>query len=302
MYESSNPDQRDQFRNIVGIVETKKPERTDGIDQLKSYMAPTSCRWGVWTNGNDIEYVYKDTESGELKSNFIYQIPRKGESLDNIGKITKQDLIPANNLKPIFKRLLNILYSNTNISRREKLGNELIRLIFCKIMDEKYFANQVPKFRVAPGEDNGKVKERVASLFEDVKRELADDGVFESNEKITLEAKSVTHVVGELQQYSLLKTDKDVIGDAFEVFAESKLAGEKGEFFTPREVVKTAVEFVDPPTRADNFRSRMWERRILDLRDGTRMECDGSRSQIRPNLQSSRTKKRHSRTVLVWHR
>ena len=246
MYESSNPDQRDQFRDIVGIVETKKPERTDGIDQLKSYMAPTSCRWGVWTNGNDIEYVYKDTESGELKSDFIYQIPRKGESLDNIGKITKQDLIPANNLKPIFKRLLNILYSNTNISRREKLGNELIRLIFCKIMDEKYFANQVPKFRVAPGEDNGKVKERVASLFEDVKKELADDGVFESNERITLEAKSITHVVGELQQYSLLKTDKDVIGDAFEVFAESKLAGEKGEFFTPREVVKTAVEFVDP--------------------------------------------------------
>lgn len=246
VYESSNPNQRDQFSDIVGIVETKRPERMDGIEQLKSYMAPTSCRWGVWTNGKDIEYIYKDANSGELKSDFIYQIPRKGESLSNIGKITKQNLRPTNNLKPIFKRLLNILYSNTNISRREKLGNELIRLIFCKIIDEKYFINQVPKFRVAVGEDNDKVKERVESLFEDVKRELVDDGVFNSDEKITLEARSITHVVGELQQYSLLKTDKDVIGDAFEVFAESKLVGEKGEFFTPRQVVKTAIECVNP--------------------------------------------------------
>ena len=36
------------------------------------------------------------------------------------------------------------------------------------------------------------------------------------------------------------------MGDAFEVFAESKLVGEKGEFFTPREVVRTAVELVNP--------------------------------------------------------
>ena len=44
----------------------------------------------------------------------------------------------------------------------------------------------------------------------------------------------------------MLKTDKDVVGDAFEVFAESKLVGEKGEFFTPREIVKTAIQIVDP--------------------------------------------------------
>jgi len=32
----------------------------------------------------------------------------------------------------------------------------------------------------------------------------------------------------------------------FEVFAESKLVGEKGEFFTPREVVKTAIQIIKP--------------------------------------------------------
>ncbi len=32
----------------------------------------------------------------------------------------------------------------------------------------------------------------------------------------------------------------------FEVFAESKLVSEKGEFFTPREIVKTAVQIINP--------------------------------------------------------
>ena len=86
----------------------------------------------------------------------------------------------------------------------------------------------------------------INELFRDVREELATDGVFDKNEKITLDSKAVAYIVGELEQYSLSKTDKDVIGDAFEVFAESKLIGEKGEFFTPREVVKTAVKIVKP--------------------------------------------------------
>ena len=53
-------------------------------------------------------------------------------------------------------------------------------------------------------------------------------------------------VVGQLERYSLSKTDKDVVGEAFEVFAESKLVGEKGEFFTPRGVVRVAVDLVNP--------------------------------------------------------
>lgn len=37
-----------------------------------------------------------------------------------------------------------------------------------------------------------------------------------------------------------------MVGDAFEVFAESKLVGEKGEFFTPREIVKMAIQIINP--------------------------------------------------------
>ena len=249
IYKTANKNKRDQYKDILGIVETKRPTRKEGIKQLTSYMSATSCYWGVWTNGKEIEYLYRDSKTGEIKRNFVYQIPKSGERFEDIGKVSKEKLKPARNLKLVFGRLLNTLYANTNISRREKLGNEMIRLIFCKIWDEKYDPKALPKFRVGFNESPEKVRKNINALFKEVKEELSADGVFDKNEKIKLDAKSIAYVVGELEQFSLLKTDKDVIGDAFEVFAESKLIGEKGEFFTPREIVKTAVKIVKPQPR-----------------------------------------------------
>lgn len=246
IYKTTDETKRDQYKDILGIVETKRKEKKDGVKQLTTYMTATSCEWGVWTNGEGIEYLYHDKETGEVKREFIFQIPKKGETFEEIGRISKDKLRPCKNLKPIFRRMLKTLYSNTNISRREKLGNELIRLIFCKIWDEKYEVHLPPKFKIGFKDKVTDVKKRIDELFDEVKSELEHDGVFDKEEEIKLDAKSIAYAVGELEQYSLLKTDKDVIGDAFEVFAESKLVGEKGEFFTPREVVKTAIDIVKP--------------------------------------------------------
>ena len=248
IYRSDNLLERDQFSDIIGIVETKRRHRSDGLRQLMSYMTASSATWGVWTNGETIEHVYRDATTGELKTDYIFDIPRSGETVNDMGRIAKADLVPAqsHSLKPIFNRILRTLYSNTNISRREKLGSEMVRLIFAKIWDERFNHELVPKFRVGLNEDPEIVKSRVADLFQEVKQQLVEDGVFDPSEVITLDAKSVAWVVGQLERYSLLKTDKDVVGDAFEVFAEPKLVGEKGEFFTPREVVRTAVELVQP--------------------------------------------------------
>lgn len=122
----------------------------------------------------------------------------------------------------------------------------MIKLIFSKIQDEMTYPNRVPAFRAEHAEASDNVKERVQQLFERVLIDLEQDKVFEPNERITLDAEGVAWVVGQLQQGSLLKTDTDVVGDAFEVFAESKFVGEKGEFLTPRGVVSLAVKLTDP--------------------------------------------------------
>ncbi|WP_367363767.1 N-6 DNA methylase [Candidatus Tisiphia endosymbiont of Nedyus quadrimaculatus] len=253
---------RNQYSDILGIIEVKKRSRKDGLEQLTSYMQATSAVFGVWTNGEEIEYLHKNSK-GEVKRDCLFNIPKKGETIEEIGNITKDKLKPVKNLKPVFRRILNTLYSNTNISRKEKLGSEMIKLIFCKIIDEKYDINSLPSFRITIEEmeainndkseneeikivQYNKVKKRIQKLFIKVKEELGDDGIFVQNEEITLDAKSIVYVVGELEQIALLKTEKDTVGEAFETFAESKLVGEKGEFFTPREIVKLAVQIIDP--------------------------------------------------------
>ncbi len=248
IYATTDTSKRDQHQDIIGIIETKRPEQAEGVKQLMSYMSASSARWGVWTNGDlgGIEYIYKDATKGTIKRDFIFDIPKRGESIEDMGKLTKDRLIPATDLKLIFKRIHETLYANTNISRSEKLGGEMIRLIFTKIWDERYDLDKPPEFRVSVDESPESLKYRIQGLFDQVKDELVKDGVFEGHEKIGLDPRAVAWVVGQLQRYSLHLTDRDAVGDAFEVFGEKVLVGEKGEFFTPREVVKTAVALVQP--------------------------------------------------------
>ncbi len=246
IYKTTDKVKRNQNEDILGIIETKRPNRKDGLRQLMSYMSATSCQWGIWTNGKEIEYVYRDLETGECKPDYIFQIPSKGETFQDIGRITKDKLKPVKNLKPIFRRMLYTLYSNTNISRKEKLGSEMIKLIFCKIYDEQYNLDKPPKFKIGFRDTYVDVKRNVIELWKDVKKDLVEEGIFGKNDEIILDPKSIMWVVGELEKYSLINTDKDVVGDAFEVFAERQFAGEKGEFFTPREVVKMAIEIINP--------------------------------------------------------
>ena len=244
-----DPRGRDPARHVIGIVETKRPTRKDGLAQLKSYMTATSAAWGVWTNGDDIAVLSKD--GARILDDHLNNIPAKGQSVEDVGRLDKGDLRPfdRSELKSAFRRILRTLYANTNIGRREKLGSEMIKIIFSKLQDEKTYAERPPQFRAQAGEEPKDVARRVQALFGHVRDELKDDGVFSADDKITLDDRSVAWVVGQLERGSLLNTDSDVVGDAFEVFSESKFIGEKGEFFTPRGVVRIAVKLADPAPR-----------------------------------------------------
>lgn len=240
---------RDPARDIFGIVETKRPTRKDGLDQIKSYMTATSAVWGVWTNGDDIAYLYRDGQ--RILDNYLNNIPAKGQSVDDVGRLDKDTLRPFNQseLKSAFRRILRTLYANTNIGRREKLGSEMIKIIFAKLEDEQTYAERPPEFRAEAGESPRSVANRVKALFHRVRDELKDDGIFSPHDTITLDDRSIAWVVGQLERGSLLNTESDVVGDAFEVFSESRLIGEKGEFFTPRGVVRIAVKIINPAPR-----------------------------------------------------
>lgn len=239
-------DEKKTFDNIYLIVETKRKNREDGEDQLKSYINPTPAEGGVWFNGSDVAYFRVTRRPPSHAPELVgwRNIPKKGQSWDDIGKQkTEADLVPAHNLQAIFKVIHNHLYTNSNLPRAERLGGEMVRLIFCKTYDELHNHDDL-QFKAGATESDEEVAERVKSLFENVKRTY--DDVFDEDERLVLDSRSIAYVVSELHNYSLQRTDKDAVGDAFEVFIGPALRGEKGQFFTPRNVVRLAVELVDP--------------------------------------------------------
>src|SRR4029077_12253680 len=71
--------------------------------------------------------------------------------------------------------------------------------------------------------------------------------LFQGNDsQIDLRANVVAFVVSQLQSYSLLASPVDVKGVAYEEIVGSNLRGDRGEFFTPRNACKMAVDLLSP--------------------------------------------------------
>ena len=234
--------------DLVGIVECKKESRKDGLEQLKLYMDMCSnVKWGVWFNGKEQINLEKAKIDGDLVYLEIPNIPKKGQRIEDIGKYKRKDLKPAKNLKVHFKVINNYLYGNMakqDTSTRNR-AKQIINLLFCKIYDEQYtgFEEEV-SFRAGVREDKKEIKKRIVTLFDEVKRRYSD--VFEKDDTIDLNPDSISFFVGQIQDLCITESERDVIGDAFEVFVSQALKGDEGQFFTPRNVIRMIVEMVDP--------------------------------------------------------
>jgi len=239
-------DEKKIIDNLYIIVETKRKERKDGIDQLKSYLSPTNAEFGIWFNGKDIVYLQHLKKAPFFRE--IPDIPKNGETLEDVGLYQKKDLKSATELKTVFETIHNHIYANEGLLK-EKVFNEMLKLIFIKMADEKALAQKC-EFRITnkeldeleEGKENGFI-DRIFSLFERVKSQYPD--VFDPNERLNLKPLTIAFVVSQLQKYSLINTAADVKGTAFQTFVYAHQRGERGEFFTPHPVVDLCVNMLD---------------------------------------------------------
>jgi type I restriction enzyme M protein len=201
---------------------------------------------GVWFNGEERIFLKKIEKQGKVLFQEIPNIPRRGQRFEDIGKFKRKDLKIPHNLKVIFKTIKNHLAGNfTGATRDEELAKELINLIFCKIYDEKFTkAEDIINFRIGVDEDLDIFKNRILDIFKKVKTKYSD--VLDISDEIKLDKYALAYVVGELQNYSLIESERDVIADAFETFIGYALKGSQGQFFTPRNVVKLMVDIMNP--------------------------------------------------------
>ena len=235
------------------IIECKSPSvppahKTEGVSQLKSYMAGcVNGEFGMWTNGQERFCYRKITANGKVQFVEISDIPEKGKTLDETERPSFIELRPATSdvLLFTFQRCHNYIAGNQGLQKPDAFW-ELLKLIFCKIEDER--SSEIDFYATSKERQglNGhlKVKGRVEKLFADVRQKYST--IFKSNEVVELEPRVLAYLVSQLQPWSLLESDIDVKGKAYEEIVGSNLRGDRGEFFTPRNICGMAVAMLDP--------------------------------------------------------
>ena len=238
--------------NCYLIVECKKKNRKDGKGQLEDYLRFSKACLGVWYNGKETLYIRKYEKDGSVHFVEIPNIPIYGQRVEDVGLFKRRDLKKTHNLKSVFGSIRNYLAANnTGITLDNEFVVQLINIIFCKIYDERFTrSDDIVNFRAGIEEPSKDISLRVKKIFDAVKNKYPD--VFSKSDTLSLTDSSIAYIVGELQQYCLIESERDVIADAFEMFISPSLRGGQGQFFTPRNVVKLLVSLSNP-TRNDKL-------------------------------------------------
>ncbi|WP_334016503.1 N-6 DNA methylase [Burkholderia gladioli] len=248
------PDAPHTQDNILIIIETKREgtkreSKSDGVEQMKSYMAAClNCQHGMWTNGVDRDCYFKTSDKGAHAFIDAIDIPTQGARKADSPSREHLRAATGENLLFTFKRCHNYIAGSAGLQKPEAFW-ELLKLIFCKIEDERS-DNEKLDFYVTQSERTsmdlqGRVKARLDKVFRD--RVLAKyPTIFKSNEQLEMNGATLSYVVSEMQQYSLLDSSVDVKGIAYEEVVGSNLRGDRGEFFTPRNACRMAVKMLNP--------------------------------------------------------
>jgi type I restriction enzyme M protein len=243
--------------NAHVIVECKaatiKPaDRKEGVGQLQSYMAACpNATYGMWTNSIERFCYRRVVKAGQVLIEDVPDIPECGRDDEEADRPRFDQLKAATSdaLLFAFRRCHNYIAGNQGLQKPQAFW-ELLKLIFCKIHDEQQ--NDEVQFFAGANERHGmngplKVQKRIEGLFRQVKDDYPT--IFKKSEAIDLKPGVLAYLVSQLQMYSLLESDIDVKGRAYEEIVGSNLRGDRGEFFTPRNVCRMAVAMLDPGER-----------------------------------------------------
>ena len=244
--------------NIKIIIECKSEKieannAKDGVAQLKSYMsACPNAEWGMWTNSKE-KFVFKKftDDKGVIQFMDYNDIPSADGNIDDINRPKRASLKNASddNLLFTFKTCHNHIYVNEGMQKQPAFF-ELLKVIFCKIEDERNIPKALEFYATSEERSNSDgqltVKNRIEKIFDRVKKEKKNAKIFDPNDTIKLNPRTLSYIVSEIQKYSLLNTRIDIKGKAYEEIVGANLRGDRGEFFTPRNVMAMVVEMINP--------------------------------------------------------
>jgi len=231
------------------LIEVKKPDEKDGVDQLRSYLNATGVRFGAWSNGAkticQLREEDRETKGEPYDYRDIPRLPKRGEFLKDILKpLTKQDLKLITNLKETIQRLEEDALANAGVNAFD----ELFKLFFAKLHDEfdpKKNDNSPMRFRV-PEADPDTIYEIINGLFQEAKKRPGWSDIFDVDEVLKLKDEALIKCASTLEPLRFHDANLDVIDAAFEYLINPEQKGQKGQYFTPRMVVDMCIRMMNP--------------------------------------------------------
>ena len=173
-------------------------KKNGALDTMTPILTFTDCDFGLWTNGEDLQYMHCMTDAlGQITVEDLSDFPSEGQTLDDLVKAGERGITrkPANeSLVRTFKRCHDYIYGNEGMKKTAFW--ELLNLIFTKLYDEKrrFLApkngeSYRRKFWVGVKELNSPagqaaVAQRIKDLFEELKASQMFKDVFDGNEQI----------------------------------------------------------------------------------------------------------------------
>lgn len=230
-------------------------QAANDLDELEILMRDVEAvKYGLWTNGLEFFFLEKDPKRFETKCNPLGDWPMAEESVGTKDVVSNAHTRVADQemLKITFRRCHNFIHGNEGMPKDAAFW-QFLYLIFCKMHDEglrakqrqawqcRFWAGPKEQFEV---EGRKAIRKRIDSLFTEVKQEYKS--IFRGNEEISLSDRALSFIVSELARYDFTRTDVDAKGVAYQELVGVNLRGDRGQYFTPRGVVKLVIEMLNP--------------------------------------------------------
>lgn len=252
----------DNNKKVLIVVECKKDEINErqfqvAVDQAYTYAHALAAQY-VWVTSGIRDEYFEIVELFPVERISISDIPKKDGKVERF-KYVKGGREPQPETNAVlmqkFKSAHDALWGGGALAPTTAF-DELDKLIFCKIWDEKWRDN-APKTKGEPfafqiisytedkdDKQNTKAKveleKRVRELYEQGRKK--DPEVFKDD--IKLDKHKIYTVVQYLQDINLSKTDLDSKGLAFQRFLGDFFRGDFGQFFTPDPIVDFIVKSI----------------------------------------------------------
>ena len=140
--------------------------------------------------------------------------------------------------------LIKIFNSTNDILRSEGIRsgieqfNEFIKILFIKLASDKYQKDIWDHVKTVDDDELIEYFNKITSIFNEI---------LTYKPLLIKYASTLKHIISSLDKLDLSSVDSDVKGDAFEFFISSSTSdGGLGEYYTPREIVKTLVKIANP--------------------------------------------------------